>query len=175
MKKIIWILIAGILLIGLADAVEEEHEEIFAQAEKIIEQKISCSELTLDQLEILGDYFMEQMHPGELHEIMDERMGGEGSASLKQVHINMGLMFYCGQGGAMSAGMMNVMMGRTGMMQGGIMDFRDPVNSYTPLNNLGYNFFWLFGIIFMILILVIAVLIVILLAKNALKNKRKQK
>ena len=65
---------------------------------------------------------MEQMHPGELHEIMDERMGGDGSEQLRQVHIAIARNFYCGEHQAMMPMMMNTMMGRTGfggMMQGG--------------------------------------------------------
>ena len=87
MRKIFGFIIALIMLFSLIEIVmaieeeEENHEEIFAQAEEIIKQRIPCSELTEGQMENLGDYFMEQMHPGELHEIMDERMGGEGSES----------------------------------------------------------------------------------------------
>jgi hypothetical protein len=79
------------MLVGVVSA---HSGDTFANAEEIINQRISCSELTNEQLEILGDYFMEQMHSGELHEIMDERMGGEGSDSLRQIHINMGKTFY---------------------------------------------------------------------------------
>jgi len=110
-NKIIGIVIFLILVNNMVFVYANE-EQNFAQAEEIIKQRISCNNLTEDQLEILGDYYMEQMHPGEFHEIMDERMGGEGSESLKQVHINMGKMFYCGQTNALSSGMMNTMMGR---------------------------------------------------------------
>ncbi|MEK6826789.1 MAG: SHOCT domain-containing protein [Nanoarchaeota archaeon] len=88
--------------------------ENFDEAVKLIESKTPCSELTEDQLEMMGDYYMEQMHPGELHEIMDARMGGEDSAQLKQVHINMAKMFYCGQSNVMPMGMINMMMNRGG-------------------------------------------------------------
>ena len=91
--KIFGIIIILVISMGFVYA---HGEETFAQAENIIKEKISCNKLTDYQLEILGDYFMEQMHPGELHEIMDERMGGEGSESLRQVHINMWQAFYCG-------------------------------------------------------------------------------
>ena len=155
------IMLLSLTTIAIAQE-EEEHEEIFEQAEEIIKQRVSCEELTLDQLEILGDYFMEQMHPGELHEIMDERMGGEGSASLRQVHINMGLMFYCGQRGAMSSGMINMMMGRGG--QGyGMMNYLPATTSstqdYSNLNWFGFVWLMFSALIFIILILIIVLLI----------------
>src|SRR3989344_2377885 len=118
MKKLAFAVLALIFL-GV-NLVSAHTEETFTQAQEIIRQKTSCSELTEEQLEILGDYFMEQMHPDESHEIMDERMGGEGSESLKQAHINMGRIFYCGQTNTFSSGMMNTMMGR-GMMGYGRM------------------------------------------------------
>ena len=80
---------------------------------------------------------MEQMHPGEQHEQMDEMMGGDGSETLKGMHINMAKSFYCGEheamsSGMMSSGMMNMMMGQgmcmkhgamsSGMMDQGMMD-----------------------------------------------------
>jgi len=102
-----------ILLINSASA---HAEEDFAKAEDLIKSKISCSESSDEQLEIIGEYYMEQMHPGKLHEIMDERMGGEVSESLKQIHINMARSFYCGESDYISSTMMNTMMGRSGMM-----------------------------------------------------------
>ena len=146
MKNKFNLIFAMLIILFSMTFVLAHSEETFAQAEELIKQKISCENLTQEQLEILGDYYMEQMHPGELHEIMDERMGGEGSESLKQVHINMGLTFYCGEVGGMSSGMMNTMMGR-GMM-----------------GNWGYSGtnFWIFNILFIIVI----VLLIILLIKS---------
>ncbi len=96
----------------------------FGEAKQLIESKAACSELTDAQLEGIGDYLMEQMHPGELHEIMDERMGGEGSESLKVMHVNMAKNLYCGDSSAMRGGMMGMMMGSGyGMMgNGGMMN-----------------------------------------------------
>jgi len=53
-------------------------------------QNIDCKNVSDEDFERLGDAVMEQQHPGEAHERMDEMMGGEGSDSLSQVHINMG-------------------------------------------------------------------------------------
>src|SRR3989338_9381974 len=109
MRKIPLLLLA---LLVSAFPVLVHGEEDFTEAESIIEQKVPCENLSDDQLEKLGDYYMEQMHPGEAHELMDERMGGEGSESLKQMHISMGQRFYCGTAGNYS-----------GMMGSGMMEY----------------------------------------------------
>ena len=70
MKKI-FSLLAVVLLVLSTSFVLAIEEETFVIAEGIIKQKTSCDALTGDQLEIIGDYFMEQMHPGEWHEIME--------------------------------------------------------------------------------------------------------
>ena len=157
------VLLIAIMLFPMAITAEEteEHEEIFRQAEAIIQQKISCDELSLDQLEILGDYYMEQMHSGELHEIMDERMGGEGSASLRQVHINMGLMFYCGQRSAMSSSMMNMMMGRSY----GMMNY--PIQQNYENKTYSQYFF----IVMSLIIIILIVLLVILISRTRRKGR----
>ena len=167
MQKKLIVLIATLLLINIG-LISAHSEETFLQAEKIIKQKIPCENLTQEQLEILGDYYMEQMHPGELHETLDERMGGEGSESLRQVHINMGLAFYCGERGAMPSGMMNMMMGRSGygnMMYGGMMG-----NYYSNgRNNTNNIFIWLFNIF---LIIGLVLLIIWLIKQIQSKKKR---
>src|SRR3989344_4625465 len=104
MKKICWWFLILVVLVMTALASEESFEE----AEQLLQQKTACTQLTDDQLELMGDYYMEQMHPDQQHEFMDKIMGGEGSAQLRQVHINIARMFYCGEKQAMSTGMMNV-------------------------------------------------------------------
>lgn len=77
-------------------------------------QSLDCSKLTDEQLETLGDSVMEQNHPGQAHEAMDQMMGGEGSESLKQMHINMGRGYLgCGVNGSTNyyPGFMGGMMG----------------------------------------------------------------
>lgn len=51
---------------------------------------VNCDKVTDEQFENLGDAWMEQMHPGEAHDFMDERMGGENSDTLRSMHIQMG-------------------------------------------------------------------------------------
>jgi uncharacterized membrane protein len=120
-KKIVLSFVIFLLTIAAAAA---HGEEDFHNAEELIESGASCDELSDEQLELIGDYYMEQMHPGEAHERMDAMMGGEGSESLKQMHINMAGRLYCNE----NAGMMEVqyvnyanagggnMMGRSGSM-----------------------------------------------------------
>ena len=93
MKKIFTILIFSMLLLNISLASAHEHN--FAESKQLIDSGISCDKLTDEQLEAMGDYYMEQMHPGEAHEMMDQMMGGEGSDSLKQVHIQMAKRLYC--------------------------------------------------------------------------------
>ena len=163
MKNKFYILLVLMIFLN-AGFVTAHGEDSFAQAEEIIKQEISCDDLTENQFEILGDYYMEQMHPGEQHTIMDKMMGGEGSESLKQVHINIGISFYCGKNTYGSGyGMMNTMMGRN-MMTGGMMN-------YGYYNKWNYAFIWLFNL----LLIATLILIIILIIKQINKPKRKRK
>ena len=166
MKKTITLSIIAFFL--LSTFVLAHTEEDFAKAEELIKSKISCSELSNEQLELIGEYFMEQMHPGELHEIMDERMGGEGSVTLKQVHINIARSFYCGESSFISRGMMNTMMGRSGYGMMGNQGFYYP-NYYQNQNNPTYN---MINIIFSILI-ILALLILIFFLIKKLQGRKK--
>ena len=166
MKNLIKLSILAILLISvnLISFSTAHGEEDFAKAEELIKQKLSCSELTNEQLEIIGDYYMEQMHPGELHKIMDERMGGEGSESLRLVHINIAKAFYCGEHNTMSAGMMNIMMGRSGMMGNIGPYYAQNISNQNNITN----------IILTILIVILLIIVIFWLIKNLQKNNGKR-
>ena len=106
---------------------------------------------------------MEQMHPGEAHELMDEMMGGEGSESLRTVHINMAKTIYCNENvssyGMMGGNMMSMMYGGYGS---GMMG-----NS-----NFGYwNFLNILYLILLIGIIVLIILWIIKLTKQTGKRK----
>ncbi|HIH38632.1 hypothetical protein J4460_01515 [Candidatus Woesearchaeota archaeon] len=119
MKKIAGYIFIALLIAGISSAVEENHAEIFAQAKQLIDARTSCENLSDDQLEMIGEYYMEQMHPGDAHERMDEMMGGEGSETLRIMHIRMAKALYCGESQMMGSGMMGMMM--NGMMGSGMM------------------------------------------------------
>ncbi|MBI2084871.1 MAG: hypothetical protein HYT70_04670 [Candidatus Aenigmarchaeota archaeon] len=75
--------------------------------------ELSCNNVSGQELEGLGDSVMEKMAGDhELHEQMDAMMGGEGSESLKQMHIIMGKNWLgCGTvSGMMNVNMMPMMM-----------------------------------------------------------------
>ena len=113
------ITLIGIMLLLFSILVGAQHtENDSADARQLIEQKVPCSQLSEEQLEHIGDYIMEQMHPGEAHKVMDQMMGGEGSESLRAAHINMARHFYCRKGVVTDMGMMNT----GGMMNMGMMN-----------------------------------------------------
>lgn len=78
---------------------------------------IDCSKITEDQFEKLGDVWM-GVHVGSeaVHQRMDQMMGGEGSQSLRQAHINMGESYLgCSQNGKG----ISMMSGAQGSWRGG--------------------------------------------------------
>lgn len=72
------------------ESLDEVLPEFLARYNKNTIQELDCEELTNEEFERVGDAVMESMHPGEAHERMDEMMGGEGSESLRQMHVQMG-------------------------------------------------------------------------------------
>src|SRR3989344_5940662 len=90
MKKIMLLLLV-LLTVSLITNVNGEED--FTKAESLIKSRIACDDMTNDQLESIGDYYMEQMH------------------------INMAKRLYCNENvyigyGMMSSGsMINMMMG----------------------------------------------------------------
>ena len=115
MKTIIFVM-AMILLLNLSLVSAITQQEI-NEVKNLIDSKADCKSLSDSQLEMMGEYYMEQMHPGESHELMDQMMGlKEGSEAEEQFHINMAESIYCGETNAFgSGGMMGMMMGG-GMM-----------------------------------------------------------
>ncbi len=107
------LLIIFLLFVFIIPLVLAHGEDQFDEAKELIDSKASCNDLSDEQLEMIGDYLMEQMHPGEQHKNMDDALGGEGSENLMQTHIRMARMMYCGE----MSSMMNMPMMGAGMMQ----------------------------------------------------------
>lgn len=124
---------------------DENHIDLEAALPQLLEkydvknpEDLNCDELTNEDFEFIGDAVMEEMHPGEAHEVMDENMGGEGSESLELMHINMGQNYlgcgdYQGMGSMMMKGKNN-MMGGYGMMGGDYEGYTSEKNSIRNLN-----------------------------------------
>jgi len=131
-------------------------------------QKLDLSKISDDEWERLGDAVMELQHPGQAHEIMDQMMGGEGSESLRQIHINMGKA-YLSYGGNYDYGMM----GR-GMMGGGMLS----LSGVEGMRNFSSNpmgvYGWGFGFIAMILIWGLIIFGVVVLLKWIISQGKNQ-
>ncbi len=116
MRKMPLFAISLILLlnVGLVGAITQQE---ISEAKTLIDSKAECKSLSDIQLETIGEYYMEQMHSGESHELMHKMMGlKEGSEEEKQFHISMAKRLYCDEAiDGMGGGMMNMMMGY-GMM-----------------------------------------------------------
>ena len=92
MKMFFLKIITFMLILSSFVMADSDHGD-FSEAKELLEQRLSYDQLSDDQFELLGDYFMDIM-TGEDHEFMDDMMGGEGSESLRQMHIEIGQNFY---------------------------------------------------------------------------------
>lgn len=87
----------------------------------IVEDK-KCDEIEEGEFEQLGEKIMSFMHPDQDdHNFMDKMMGGEGSESLKQMHISMGKRHLDCYDGSLSSGNMMRFNNTMPMMFGGMM------------------------------------------------------
>ena len=164
MKKIIFVVIVALLLsLGLANAITQQE---ISEAKGLIDSKADCKSLSDSQLEIIGEYYMEQMHPGESHELMHQMMGlKEGSEAEKQFHINMAKALYCGETNAFGSGSM---MGRgmMNMMTGGNMGY-----GMMGTNSFGYGYWSFWNIILSLFWIGLIVLVIWLIYKFIIKRE----
>lgn len=113
---------------GHAESVEVVLQSILESQNVSTVQELDLSKVSDDDWEHLGDAVMEIQHPGEAHEVMDQMMGGEGSESLRQMHINMGKAYLGVGDNNFGPGM---------MMGGGMMRFGNNRNLNAPTGMMG--------------------------------------
>src|SRR3989338_3372804 len=143
MKINILIAFAMLLVIGTGIVIaasfntgkNTSHLSEITEGKKLVEANADCNELSDEQLEAIGEYLMEQMHPGDSHDAMHEMMGMvEGTEEHETAHINMAKMMYCGESEGMNnmPGMMSncmEMMGKGMNMNGNMMNMHSNINS----------------------------------------------
>ena len=96
LKSSFVIVLWGLLLLSIGFVSAHEEMKNFTEVKELVDSKAACNSLTEVQMEKIGEYLMEQMHPGEAHEQMHDMMGlQEGSALEEQFHINMTQNMYC--------------------------------------------------------------------------------
>ncbi len=160
MKNIIKVsLVISIILILNINLLVLGREADFDEAKKLIDAKTSCNSLSDNQLELIGEYLMEQMHPGDAHEFMHNMMGlQEGSKEEEQFHINLAKAMYCGDNSNTEtfSGMMGMskMMGFGGMMNMGMFGNYGYGFGYSSLINFLYILL-LVGLIMLVVVLII--------------------
>lgn len=171
MKKIIFIMIIALLLnFALVNAITQQE---INEAKNLINSTADCKSLSDSQLEIIGEYYMEQMHPGEAHEPMHKMMGlQEGSEAEKQFHINMAKTMYCGEGGMMGGGMMN-MVGNNMRGPGGINMMGSGMMGNWGYSGYRWNIWSTLHMIMIVGLIILTCLGIIKLWKDLLKNRRR--
>lgn len=179
MKKIFFIVVALLLNLGLVSAISQKE---INEAKSLIDSKVDCRSLSDSQLEIIGEYYMEQMHPGKAHELMHQMMGlKEGSETEEQFHINMAKIMYCDEdNGIIGSGMRGYggMMPMMRMMMGSGMTINP---SYGMMGNnpmgFGYSYWSFWNVLYTILVIGLIILVylgIIKLWKN-MKSKDNKK
>jgi hypothetical protein len=160
LKKIFGYFLVLILSISFVYA----NAEDFTEAKKLIDAKTPCTSLNENQLEILGDYLMEQMHPGEAHEVMDKMMGGEGSESLRLMHIAMAKRLYCGDiSDSVNYGMMGSGL-RKGANYGGMMNMMGSNFGYGMMGQ-SYGYWSFINLLFLALLIGLIILVYLWIMK----------
>ena len=158
MKKILSLGVLFLILSLSIMSVYAVSQDELNQANALIDSNIICNQLTNDQLEIMGEYYMEQMMPGEAHERAHQMMGlTEGSEAEEQFHINMAKRIYCGKN------VSNDMMAGGGMMGNYYYQTQPYQNNYFGLQ--------IFFYVLLVLVVIILILIIVLLINRSKKQK----
>lgn len=165
------------LLLASVLVVAHGHEAELEEGRQLVASGARCDALTEDQLEAIGEYLMEQMHPGAAHDAMHQMMGiQEGTPQHGAFHINIAQMMYCIQpsGMMMGPGMMYGGMMGGPMMRGGMMGM--PMMGHSMMG-WGYKttLFTIVGVLWLIILLGLAIAVwlwVIKLYRDVFSKKR---
>ena len=151
--------VAGIILFFGLGFVESISQQETSKARQLIESGVDCNTLSDTELELIGEFQMERMHPDDAHELMHGMMGlEEGSEEETRFHINLAKTAYCGKSyyGAAGPGGMAQFFGGAGMMgSGGMMGDGGAFGAWS-----------LFGLVFWLLLLAGLFLLVAWLYRN---------
>ncbi len=152
--------IAVVILLTNSSLVSAITQQEINEAKNLTDSKANCKNLSDSQLEIIGEYYMEQMHPGESHELMHKMMGlKEGSEDEKQFHINMARTIYCGENGMMGSGGMMGMMPMMNMMGG------QTTLQTNMMGNWGYGYWNFLNVLYVILLIGLITLVYLWIVK----------
>ena len=117
--KTIHLLFVFLLVVSVVVAIDSEEIE---EGRQLVESNVTCDSLNDNQLEAIGEYYMEQVHPKQAHDAMHQMMGlEEDTAAHDEFHIQLALRHYC-----------NYYSG-SGMMGGRMMNYR----GYIGMRNYG--------------------------------------
>ncbi|MBA3733086.1 hypothetical protein H0W91_01785 [Patescibacteria group bacterium] len=120
--------------------------------------QIVCNKVTDVQFEKLGDAYMGLGITEEQHTAMENMMGGEGSATLTQAHINMGRAYIGCWANYSSGPSFRSMMGGSGSQT-------NQPYSYGGMMGRYYGDYGFFGLLHMILLAMLGILGIIVLIK----------
>ena len=181
MKTII--LFFGILLLSIfLVSANVSHKMEIEEGRKLVESNVVCDKLNDNQLEAIGEYYMEQMHPGEAHDAMHKMMGiEEGTNEHEQFHVNIAQMMYCGNGttgyGMMGSGDMMKIMPMMNMMRWQNPTQINMVRRMTGSSGYGFGYWNFLNLLYLILIIGLIILVflgIIKLWRNLYHKKDKK-
>ena len=164
---------------GQNSTIDAALQDIYKTQNVTDTSNISCAKVTDAQFEKLGDAVMGYGITEQQHTAMENMMGGEGSATLAQAHINMGRS-YLGCWANYNSGPSSMpMMGySSGSSTSGT--YAQTGNYYSPqrMMDYGFNTGWgmmgghnWFGWVTQILIWILLILGIVVLVKWLRKNK----
>jgi hypothetical protein len=146
-------------------------KDIFDSQSASDQSKIDCSKVTDSQFEKLGDAYMGLGISEQQHTAMENMMGGEGSPTLTQAHINMGRSYLgCWSNYKGGPSITSPMMGQYGIVSGTAYSYGNMMGWPTMMGGYygGYSIFgWITTVLFwVLLILGITVLVKYLIKKQ---------